>query len=170
MNETLIDNLILLIVLDTSWLVANFAWITVHELAHLFTAQILVGARLIKLRPWPHRLDGDLVGGSVSYRYPNDRLPSKIKRAMISLAPQVVNVTAALLLPLAFLFNGRGFLIWSIVWSAGIIDLMCSCTDRSKNSDLTKTVKALSCSPWVFHIGGFVIALISIGTWIILAI
>ena len=169
MNDVLIDRLIVLLILDAFWLVTNFAWTTVHELAHLFAAKILVGARLIKLRPWPHSLNGVEVGGSVSYSYPNG-IPSKIQAVMILQAPQAINVIATLLFPLAFLFSGWGFWIWSIIWSAGIMDLVGNYIGHSEGSDLARTVELLSWSRWIFHIGGSVIALISIGTWVVLAI
>jgi len=149
---------------------AFFLWTLIHELSHYIMAKMLVDANLIEIKPYPHvHPKYGFYFGAIWFDFKTK--PTNNQYAAIMFAPRLLNLLAVVALPFAFTFtNYWYFTIWTILWGAGVIDLINGSIGRLETSDLKRGAEYLKESPWIFRVMGFVIAITTIMMWGILSV
>jgi len=147
---------------------AYFVWTTIHECSHYLAARYLFRAKLVRMRLYPHvDPQAGFRFGAVEYAYSEDPLiPSY--HAIVSFAPRIPNLLAAVALPAANLAEplSPAFMLITIFVGAGIVDLCYGSIGYSTYSDLRKGASSLNRSPWLFRITGFLVAVLSVTAWV----
>ena len=154
------------IIIPLLCIVTFFLWAAIHELSHLFAAKKLADALLIRMRLYPHMYKDTLRFASVSWR-PRKEYSDKAA-AMISLAPRIPDLIAALVFPVGAFFSGYVAVAWFILFGAGLVDLMRGSIGSSVYSDLMKASIKLHINPWTLRYAGFGAALLSTTSYFIL--
>lgn len=113
-----------------------FAWVYIHEYAHLMFLKRFVRVKRSTMRLYPHYHEAlGFVFGSVSYDY-DETLTDK-EWAWVSFAPRIAN---ALVLPLALIF-GSTYTPLTIFLIGGIIDLLRGCLTGRESADIHRYSK-----------------------------
>jgi hypothetical protein len=147
-------------------------WTAIHELSHLAAARLTVDAELVWMRLYPHV---DTVAGfrwgAVKYRY-RERGPTDREQALISFAPRLPDLVAALAFPAlgALPLTGTAFAVASLVLGAGLVDLGNGSLGLGEHSDLRRGAAALGRSPWLFRVAGALVLALSAGSWLALSL
>lgn len=137
-----------------------FAWAAIHEFSHLFVAKKFVNVVKWKMKLYPHKAeDGSWRFAAVWYWMDRNFTPKE--QFAVSLAPRLPGLVACVLFPLGALFSGPLYLLWSMFWGGGVVDLLYGSIGVSENSDLKKAARASGKSPWLFRAAGFAVGALS---------
>ena len=125
-----------------------FLWTVIHELAHYFMIKLTkMSVQNIKIKPWPHKLQGRWVSGSVEYTY-IDGVPTRLQRALVSAAPRIPDIIAIIAMIILVFATHKPFSITMVyillLLFGGIIDLVNSLFRKDKREDMVKFYNLLN--------------------------
>ena len=137
-------------------------WAQLHERAHVWMADHLIGVVYYKISTWPRWYEGGVRWAHVKYYMV--RQPTAPERFWISMAPRIPSAVGVILAPLGpWFLSGWLLLVWLTVWGGGVVDLITNSLGLHESTDLRKAARATNTSPWLYRIVGICVALSSIG-------
>ena len=145
-------------------ILAYFLWDLIHETSHLLVAHFMVGVRKWSMKLWPHYDQGALRWGAVEY-WPERAVSSK-EEVCILLAPRIPNLLSVLAFPFSAALSGQEFIVWGVLWGAGLVDLLVGSLGISPTSDLRLASHYMKCSPWLLRVLGMILIFTSVGTMV----
>lgn len=137
--------------------VAFLLWAYIHERAHLFAAQQLVGVRDYNISILPGFLNDAWYWAYISYTL--ERHPTDEEEFVISMAPRAPAMVACILLP---------FVAWLGWWpliilvGGGLVDQINGSLGIRETSDLRKAAVYMKQNPWRLRAVGLMWAFISL--------
>jgi len=140
---------------------AYFLWLLLHEASHLVAVHLSVGLSSWHIYLWPAKIDGHWVFGYSTWECKQPTSPEQ--KGMICLAPRAVDLVGAVGFGLTPLFSGVGFIVWGVLFGAGVVDLIVGSLGISPISDLRKASEVFAWSPWRLRLAGIGTAGLSVG-------
>lgn len=151
------------LVIAFAFLMVYPLWTLLHEASHVFVASLMAPVKRVSWKLYPHRdVSGNLYFAKVDWAWSKLPESSKRWRAMLYLAPRVMNVVASIAFPFSFIFSSPWSYAWLIFWGGGLVDFFIGSIGRSNVSDLQRASNLLSLSPWVIRILGLSVVLSSL--------
>ena len=146
-----------------------YIWAWLHERAHVYVADRLIGVVHYHISLRPRRYKGGIRWAEVSYYL--WRTPTEREKLWIALAPRVPSAVGVLLAPAGSWLAVQGLLgpylllAWTVLLGGGVVDLITHSIGSHDRSDLQRAARYSGLSPWLYRIVGMSVAALSIGVW-----
>lgn len=135
--------------------ILGLVWTFIHEMSHVVAVKLTSGLHWYRMRLYPHKLNGEDCGASVTY------LPKRVikpkEQAIISMAPFVPSLLASVLCPVAIFMSGWVAVAWFLFWFIGVCDLVSEVSASTKNSDIMNAARNLKLNIWKLRILGLAV-------------
>lgn len=143
-----------------------FTWSYIHEMSHVIAARYTVGIEWYRLKLYPHKSEHGWYWASVSYM-PLE-MPTSKDKAIISLAPWVAGIIAAIAFPFCLLMPFWISVGWMIFWGGGVVDLINGSASDSAGADIIKASQHLDIPRWKLSLLGLLAtpSVVAGGVWL----